>query len=50
MQVKSTLFGKWRVDEVVASCQACGSTDIAKARDANEAKAHQAHPAHKAQK
>lgn len=38
MKVKSTLYGKWRVDEVVASCKACGSDDIAKAREAQEAR------------
>lgn len=33
MEVKSTLYGKWRVDEVRAACTACGSEDIAKARE-----------------
>ena len=39
IEVKSTLYGKWRVDEVTACCQACGSDDIAKARDSQEAQA-----------
>ena len=33
LEVKSTLYGKWRVDTVVTACNTCGSDDIAKARE-----------------
>lgn len=39
MEVKSTLFGTWRVDEVLISCKSCGSDDIAKAREAQAKRA-----------
>jgi hypothetical protein len=36
LEVKSTRYGQWRVDEVLLKCDACGSDDILKAREAQE--------------
>jgi uncharacterized Zn finger protein len=33
LEVKSSHYGQWRVDEVLVNCAACGSDDILKARE-----------------